>query len=144
MGTLIPKPPPTSIEASPVKTLAMLLERIGWTILELDIDMYAETATISLLRTDGRAIFGSVTKGRGTVERLQHERVTDRPTGRRTMPAERIKVHFLGRSPVAGPRVMLRVVSRYLADNPAPRTPELTTAEIRRCMAPLLTLTENT
>jgi len=100
-----------------VRTLSQGLERIGWQLTNVDIDVSAETARIEL-RSGQRRVMFDVRNGRGSIERdhLEEKQV---PVGRKgdRFVARRLEPVFMGRTRVSGLRSGLRALSDYIVDN---------------------------
>ena len=96
------------------------LERLGWSILNIDINLANETARIEL-RAGSRLVTFDGQRGRSSITResVEVETVTVGRRGDRCR-VDRIRTRFLGRTKVPGVRFGLRVLCNYIADN-APR-----------------------
>lgn len=118
-----------------VAALARTLERAGWQILAVDIDMTRETARIELRRGDTFVTFDA-RNGKASTTRERQE-IRTHKAGRRgdIYRAERVHMHFIGRERHEGARSGLRWLTNYLADN---SEGALTAGEARRMLAPLM------
>jgi hypothetical protein len=117
------------------RSLVVGLERIGWQLLAVDIDLDAETARIEM-RRGALCVTFDAQHGRASITRDLIERETVR-VGRRgdSFRAERIKTCFLGRERGLGLRSGLRALSHYVADNAAVA---ITHEQARNLFRPLL------
>lgn len=104
--------------ADPGVAIALVLERIGWRLVHLDLDLSQETGCMAIRRESLEVTLAADNLGRGSITRELVERVTH-VIGRRgdRFRAERFRTTFLGRTRVAGLRSGLRVLCNYIADN---------------------------
>ncbi|ATQ77868.1 hypothetical protein CR152_27725 [Massilia violaceinigra] len=108
--------------AAPVAMLGRIMHTAGWAIEYIDMDLTQAhpKATIKVCRNDGRWLFATVdAAGRASIERFQRKRflgMSESTKGRRPLSPQ-VDDIFLGRSPCAGARAMLRELTRYLSDN---------------------------
>lgn len=107
---------------APLTHLARLLEHGGWEIRDLDIDLTGEHARlqVTVARHDGLWVWARVDQhGRCTMERFRRTLtlgMTPRTSGRRPLSPQ-VEDEFMGRQSFPGPRMMLRSLVAYLADN---------------------------
>lgn len=115
--------------------LVRTLERAGWQLLAVDIDMTRETARIELRRGELFVTFDA-RNGKASTTRERQE-IRTYKAGRKgdIYRAERVHMHFIGRARHEGARSGLRWLTNYIADNSA--TP-LTAGEVRLMLAPLM------
>jgi hypothetical protein len=119
--------------------LAKVLERHGWEVRSIDIDLVAGRATVEIHRFDGRWVYlAGSSEGSVNLERWARTRTVSRYRG--GPECDSFKDQFLGRSRPEGLRSGLRALCNYIADNPAPGFPALGAADVRRLMAPLLSV----
>lgn len=137
-ASLCPMQPETSVH-NPAGVLAAQLERHGWEVRSVDIDMIAGRAVVEIHRFDGRWLYLACNDG-GSVnlERWQREAVVTRYRG--GPECDSFKDQFLGRSRPEGLRAGLRMLCNYIADNPAPGFPAIGTHDVRRLVAPLMSV----
>ena len=103
------------------QTKAALLERVldraGWRLLNVEIDLSSETARVEVRKGDLHVTFDA-RNGRATLTR---EIVTlcrvDQLVGSGRWRPERLHTRFIGRQSYEGVRSGLRAMSNYLADN---------------------------
>ena len=139
MGALAIRGPSAPSVGDATRALACGLQRIGWEIREVDIDTVAGRAVVRLHRFDGRWLHLAADDiGRASLERWQRDAIVYRYRGGPQCDGHEDR--FLGRSRHEGLRSGLRSLCTYIADNPAPGFPSLTSADVRRLVAPLLTL----
>ena len=119
------------------KALACGLERHGWSVRNVDIDLVAGRAVVELHRFDGRWVYlDARTDGSTCVERWQRRATVTRYRG--GPQCDSFEDQFLGRSRAEGPRAGLRTLCNYLADNPMPGFPALTASDARNLFRPVL------
>jgi hypothetical protein len=111
------------------------LEKIGWELLSVEIDVTAEKARIELKNGDLRVMFDA-SHGRSSITSERWERPQCR-TGRKSDSTivSRVAPMFLGRQRCIGFRAGLRVLSHYVADNSAV---SIGHTEVRDIFRPLL------
>jgi len=99
------------------KALAFAAQRIGWEIVDVEIDLGAQTARV-WARRRSRAVMLDVRQGRATIERWECGETTE-PVGRRgdRFNARTLTRDFLGRSKHNDPRDGLRDFADYLIEN---------------------------
>lgn len=121
----------------PAATIA-LLASIGWEIVSVDVDLVMGRALMDIRREDGRWLrISADALGRASIERWQRDREWCRAS--RTTPSYEGPVDvFLGRERYEGPRQMLRHLSHYVAENPAPGRAELPVGSVKAAVALLL------
>lgn len=98
---------------------AAALERMGYRLLAVEIDVDAERARVEVRRHDGYTLTLDVRKGAGTItrERMRRETVAVGRRGDRFL-AERVWMSFLGRTRViGGARAALRIFAEMIDDN---------------------------
>lgn len=122
---------------SRMASVAFALERIGWILTNVEIDVPSESARIELKRGDLRVVF-DCRRGRSTIER-ERWRVEAERVGRKSdrFVAETRRPEFIGRIKLRGMRAGLRALAHYVADNAAR---SLTHAEGRDMFRPLLSV----
>ena len=115
--------------------LVRTLERAGWQLLAVDIDMTRETARIELRRGETFVTFDA-RNGKATTTRERQE-IRQERFGRRgdVCMVYRVHMNFIGRARHEGARSGLRWLTNYIADNSA--TP-LHASEVRLMLAPLM------
>lgn len=100
-----------------LRSLSTGLERIGWALVNVEIDVPSEAARIEL-RRDRLFVTFDAKGGKASITRetLAHETVK---FGRRgdIFRADRVRFEFLGRTSGLGLRSGLRALSHYVADN---------------------------
>ena len=117
-----------------VVALCQTLERHGWEVRNIDIDLIAERAIVEIHRFDGRWVHLS---GK-THESVSIERWHRTPTVYRYRggpQCDGFNDQFLGRSRPEGLRTGLRSLCKYIADNPAPGFSALDMHDVRRLFA---------
>lgn len=117
------------------QSLVIGLERIGWSLKNVDIDLVSETARVELRRGNLEVIFDA-RNGRASITRGFVTTRTER-VGRRgdSYRAETLGYEFAGRQSGLGLRSGLRALSHYVADN-APVA--ITHEQARNLFRPLL------
>lgn len=115
--------------------LVRTLERAGWQLLAVDIDMTRETARIELRRGE-RFVTFDARNGKATTTRERQE-IRQERFGRKgdICMVDRVHMHFIGRAHHEGARSGLRWLTNYIADNSS--TP-LPASEIRLMLAPMM------
>lgn len=102
-----------------VQRAQVALERMGWSLTNIEINEAARTARVELKRADGRYLTFDVRNGKATLTREQTD-VENVATGRRGDRArvDRLHMRFLGRNTVGtGLRDGMRKLVHYLDDN---------------------------
>ena len=112
------------------------LERGGWEIRSAEIDLVREEVVLSAHRTDGRWLYLRGGRGRVVVERFQRQEGLD--TYRGGLTVDVVRDEFLGRDTFDGPRVALRYMCNYIADNPAPGKHALPASTVRNAIRLLM------
>lgn len=126
-----------SLATVPPATIA-LLASIGWEIVSIDVDLVMGRALMDIRREDGRWLrLSADALGRASIERWQRDREWQRAS-RRAASYEGRADTFLGRERYEGPRQMLRHLSHYVAENPAPGRAELQVGTVKAAVALLL------
>lgn len=95
--------------------LVAVLERAGWSIDFIDLDLTGPSAvaSIRIRRHDGLQVDARVDHvGRATMERSRREVVARAIGG-----SDVIGISFIGRTRYEGPRQMLRYLCAYITDN---------------------------
>jgi hypothetical protein len=114
-----------------LRSMEAILSLIGWRVQNAEIDLVAGRVVVELHRYDGRWAHLVVDSlGRATIERWQRVSVVTR-WGRKGPECDGFRDDFLGRSRCEGPRDGLRVLARYVADNPSPGFEALPVSGIR-------------
>lgn len=128
-----------------VSSLAPLLEftlqRAGWQIEQIDIDVVAGRVLVELRRFDGRRALVHADSANGGRAYLERTEDAFRYVTHRGVLCERRQDVLLGRTRYPGAegfRSALRSLTRYVADNPAPGFPAIEAVDIRRALAPFL------
>jgi hypothetical protein len=118
-----------------VVALERTLERAGWQILAVDIDMSSETARIELRRGELFVTFDA-RNGKASTTRERQE-IRTYKAGRKgdIYRAERVHMHFIGRARHDNARDGLSWLAGYLADNSAGA---LTVGEAQAMLAPMV------
>ena len=127
------------LTASPERRLAIGLERAGWTILSLELNLAAGYAKIDLRGFNNKLVtFFADRHDRAslTVDLVGRETVAVGRRGDRAR-VERVVSTMLGRQHFYGARVGIRGLCNYLTDN-APIPGQLTPAETRNLFRPLM------
>lgn len=115
--------------------LVMGLERLGWSISSVEIDLMKVTARVELRRGDLLVTLDARNgKATTTRERIRTETVLVGRRGDRC-PVERLRTEFLGRAHHEGLRSGLRWLSSYVADN---STVQIPASGVRALFAPLM------
>lgn len=114
------------------------LERCGWEIREIDLDLVAGRAIVRVHRFDGRWLRLSATESGAVLERWHRDEVVERTYNGGGVQIDTHRDRFLGRTRAEGPRSALRALCTYLADNPAPGFPALAPPEARALFRPLM------
>lgn len=106
-----------STALSPVELFRVSLERLGWNVTSVDIDLVRGTARIELRRGD-RLVTFDARNGRATTTRERIRR-TLATVGRRgdVTVVERLQLEFVGRERHEGIRSGLRWLANYVGDN---------------------------
>ena len=128
---------PTELEVIlPIRAWARFVERTGWEIQNVEVDVGAGRLRIEAERFDGRLMVLDVTPRSGVLETSVVD--VERAPGRRI--ADDVTTHLLSRTriPAGAYRAALRILCTRLADNPPPGFPMLPAEEIRRALAPAL------
>lgn len=109
-------PPGYRLDAQ--RAIACALERMGWQMLAVDVDMVAETARIEVKRRDGLLVTLDARIGSASITR-EMMRTETTIVGRRgdRFLAERLRYEFLGRQRYTGVRSATRGLCYYLAEN---------------------------
>ena len=117
-----------------VRALQHTLDRGGWTILAVEIDLVRSTARVEVKRDDGLHVTLDARNGSATLTReLVSLRRAEGPVGSGRWRPERLHTEFIGRQRFEGPRAALRGLCNYLADN-AIGAPMLR-ADVRKAMS---------
>lgn len=127
------------LAVSPERRLAVTLERAGWTILNLEMNLSAGVAKIDLRGFNNRLVtFYADGHNRAslTVDIAGCETVAVGRRGDRAR-VERLTTALLSRQRFEGARSGLRGLCNYLADN-APISGRLTTGDIRKAIVSLM------
>lgn len=121
-----------------VAMLALGLERIGWSVLDVEIDLRGEGLRVfaRFRRFDGRLVEGVADDRGGRIDRFESRPTAQRWRGEPCVGRDDV---FIGRMRTDGPRAMLRTLTRYLADNPPDGFARIAPADVRRLFAPLMT-----
>lgn len=128
-------PATANIAFAASRSLERRLESIGWQLLNVEIDLVAETARIELAQGDLRVMLDA-RNGRASITREVME-WPQRLIGRKGdfTVAKHISTRFLGRQNCGGLRSGLRTLAHYVADN---SSHALGHAEARDLFRPLL------
>lgn len=126
------------LDTSRANALACVLERAGWELLALEINMTTGRARIELVGAHRYVTFDADPLGRAslTVENRLKETVAVGRRGDRTR-VERTKMKFVHRERFDGTRSGLRGLCHFLADN-APHEGFLTRGDTRNAIRALL------
>ena len=101
-----------------IRALQLTLDRGGWTILAVEIDLIRSTARVEVKRDDGLHVTLDARNGSATLTReLVSLRRAEGPVGSGRWRPERLHTEFIGRQRFEGPRAALRGLCNYLADN---------------------------
>ena len=126
------------LDTSRANALACVLERAGWELLALEINMTTGRARIELVGAHKYVTFDADPIGRAslTIENRLKETVAVGRRGDRAR-VERTKMEFVHRERFEGTRSGLRGLCYYLADN-APYAGFLTRGDVRGAISALL------
>lgn len=99
---------------------AVALERVGYRLLAVEVDVGAGRARVEVRRHDGYALTLDVRHGAGTITRemMRHETGAVGRRGDRFI-VERLSMRFLGRTRVIGARQAMRAFAETIGDNAA-------------------------
>ena len=124
-----------ALVASAMRELPARLERIGWVLSSVEIDLANSTARVEVRRGELLVTFDARNgKATTTREQIVTERVVIGRRGDRC-PVDRLRTVFLGRAHHEGIRSGLRWLCSYLADNAPVQIPA---REVRALFAPLM------
>ena len=129
-GSILPPQPATGN----VIALRQTLQRHGWDIRTVEIDLIAERAIVEIHRFDGRWVY-LAGKAQGSVNLERWHRTPTVYRYRGGPQCDWFDDQFLGRSRPEGLRTGLRSLCKYIADNPAPGFPALDMQDVRRLFA---------
>lgn len=115
-----------ALAPAPLLTVASrALERLGWELCFVDLDLVAERGRVQVKRFDGVLVTLDADKRLGraslTRERVVTRRDTFRPDARGpSVPVDRCTTEFIGRTKYDGVRSAARALADYIGDNPQP------------------------
>lgn len=127
---------PVGLSTTPQTIVTATLERVGWEIRSAEIDLVRGEVILIAHRFDGRWLYLRGTNDGGVVERFQRSEINERRS--RGLLIDVIVDEFLGRDRCEGPRSGLRHVCNYIADNPSPGFPALSSGVIKNAIRLLL------
>jgi hypothetical protein len=113
-----------------LESLEKMLERGGWRINAIDLDLHHSTARVEVARIDGLQVTLDARNGRASITREMLK--PEAPKTQRNRYSSGLTTQFLGRTCAEGPRHGLKILCDYIADN---ATTPLLPFEVRRVMA---------